>query len=68
MRGPEAECILDVEARAVAPDHSRVGPQVPLVAIRILVDDPVDAYGHRQQAGDEVHQVHVMTANVSESV
>ena len=48
---------------------TRVHPsEITFLAVRILIRDAVDAHRHRRQARDEVHQVHVVAADVRKRV
>ena len=64
----KAQAILHVQARAVIPDHARVGPQEAFVAVGEAVAHAVHAHGHGQQSGDEVDQVHIMASDIGERV
>ncbi len=64
----EAETVLDVEACAVIPDDAGVGPEETLPAVGETVAHAVDADGDGEQAGDEMDEVYVMAADVSEGV
>src|SRR3984885_15603782 len=57
-----------MEARAGGPAHARVGPQETFLAVRIAVAQSVYRHRDRLQAGDELHQVHIMAADVAEGV
>ena len=64
----EAQRVLHIQAGSVVPDHSRVCPQEALIAVWIPVGDSIHADTRGQQPGDEVHQVNIMAADVSERV
>ena len=64
----KAEAVLHIQACAVAPDDARIGPQEAFVAVGEAVAHAVYAHGDGQQPGDEMHQVHIMAADVGEDV
>ena len=64
----KTERVLHVETCAVRPDDARIGPEEAFLAVGKLLRDAVDAHRLRQQPGDEVDQVHVVTADIGERV
>src|ERR1700733_2522064 len=64
----KADSVLHVEACAVVPEDARVGPKKAFLAVGEAVANAIDADSHRQEAGDEVNQIHVMAADVGEGV
>ena len=64
----ETQRVLDVQTRAVLPQDAGIRPEISFVPIWEFIEDSIHRNCGGQQACHEMHQVHVVAADIHEGV